>query len=76
MAGADADGVADARVIGAPIGDLRGVVLAGGIDALVAARCTGAPSPGRAGGVDGVAGVTEVGAGARATRGAGAIVPD
>ncbi|MFJ2931306.1 hypothetical protein ACIO8G_00900 [Streptomyces sp. NPDC087219] len=71
-AGADVDGVADARGIGAPIGDLRGAAFAREGGASAVARCTGAPSPGRAGGVGGVAGVTGVGAGVRATRGSGA----
>ena len=39
------------RVIGAPMGDLRGAELVRGAGASVVERCTGAPSPGRAGGV-------------------------
>lgn len=72
-AAADVDGVADAGGIGAPIGDLRGAGFAREGGASAVARCTGAPSPGRAGGVGGIAGVTGEGAGVRATRGAGAV---
>ncbi|MEU6162640.1 hypothetical protein [Streptomyces tanashiensis] len=48
---AAASGAVEGRVIGAPIGDRRGADLACGAGESVAERCTGAPSPGRAGGV-------------------------
>ncbi|MFB8079796.1 hypothetical protein [Streptomyces sp. NPDC056013] len=73
VVGAGVGGVAAARAIGAPIGDLRDAVFVREAGAWAVVRWRGAPSPGRVGGVGEVAGVTGVAAGARETGGAEAV---